>query len=113
MKTPILGLRTVVYKVADLEVAKKWHTNAFEVEPYFDDAFYAGFNIGGYELGLLSEESMPKEKTESVFVYWGVNDVHKSFQKFIDSGAVLREEPISAGGDLMVASTKDPWRTLV
>ena len=46
------GLRTVVYKVSDLEKAKTWYTAALGVKPYFDQPFYVGFNIGGFELGL-------------------------------------------------------------
>ena len=47
-----LGLRTVVYHVPDLARAKAWYEAAFEVKPYFDEPFYVGFNIGGFELGL-------------------------------------------------------------
>src|SRR2546430_1438641 len=47
-----LGLRTVFYRVGDLERAKKGYASAFGVPPYFDEPFYVGFNIGGYELGL-------------------------------------------------------------
>ncbi len=48
----VLGLRTVIYHVADLKRAKEWYGSAFGVQPYFDEPFYVGFNIGGYELGL-------------------------------------------------------------
>ena len=47
-----LGLRTVVYKVSDLGRAKAWYTKVLGIEPYFDEPFYVGFNVGGYELGL-------------------------------------------------------------
>ena len=47
-----LGLRTVIYRVRDLAAAKAWYANAFGVQPYFDEPFYVGFDIGGYELGL-------------------------------------------------------------
>jgi len=42
----------------DINEAKKWYAEAFESEPYFDEPFYVGFNIGGYELGLLPEERL-------------------------------------------------------
>jgi len=74
MKTSFLGLRTVVYKVADLEAAKKWYAQAFEIEPYFDEPFYVGFNIAGYELGLLPAES-GDQPGQTVNAYWGVEDI--------------------------------------
>ena len=59
---PILGLRTVSYKVGDIAKAKEWYAKAFQTEPYFDEPFYVGFNIGGYELGLQPDENPPTEK---------------------------------------------------
>jgi len=112
-KANILGLRTTIYKVGELEKAKKWYATAFETEPYFDEAFYVGFNIGGYELGLLPEENPTSEKTESVLTYWGVNEIEKVYKHFIESGATEHEKPHSVGGPLMVASVKDPWGNII
>ena len=48
--TQLLGLRTTIYKVGDINKAKEWYSKAFGVQPYFDQPFYVGFNIGGFEL---------------------------------------------------------------
>jgi catechol 2,3-dioxygenase-like lactoylglutathione lyase family enzyme len=48
----IQGLRTVIYHVDDLQKAKVWYSAVLGREPYFDEPFYIGFNVGGYELGL-------------------------------------------------------------
>lgn len=60
MKNNILGLRTVIYKIspARLQEAKEWYSKVFQTQPYFDEPYYIGFNIGGYELGLQPEELM-------------------------------------------------------
>jgi hypothetical protein len=50
-KTMLQGLRTAVYKVDDLAAAKEWYSSTFGIQPYFDQTFYVGFNVGGYELG--------------------------------------------------------------
>lgn len=42
-----LGLRTAIYHVRDLAAAKAWYAGVFGVEPYFDEPFYVGFEIGG------------------------------------------------------------------
>src|SRR2546430_16302536 len=47
----MLGLRTVIYHVSDLERAKAWYSKAFGVEPYFDESFYVGFNVGRHAPG--------------------------------------------------------------
>jgi catechol 2,3-dioxygenase-like lactoylglutathione lyase family enzyme len=48
----VKGLGTVICHVTDLDRAKAWYSSAFGLTPYFDQPFYVGFNIGGYELGL-------------------------------------------------------------
>ena len=53
-----LGLRTVGYAAPDLAAAKAWYTTAFGKTPYFDEPFYVGFNIGGYELNLRFGKSV-------------------------------------------------------
>lgn len=109
----ILGLRTVVYMVPDVNEAKKWYTDAFGIAPYFDEPFYVGFNIAGYELGLQPLEMKAEDKTKSVYAYWGVEDIHKAYDHFLALGAIADEAPNNVGGELMVASVKDPWGNLV
>ena len=112
-KQNILGLRTTIYKVGDIEKAKKWYAISFGIEPYWDEPFYVGFNIGGYELGLLPEENPTTEKAESVVTYWGVNEIEKVYNHFLESGAIENEKPHSVGGPLMVATVKDPWGNVI
>jgi predicted enzyme related to lactoylglutathione lyase len=108
----ILGLRTVAYKVANIAEAKTWYTKAFGHEPYFDEPFYVGFNIGGYELGLQPADE--KNITgNSVITYWGVDDINEALQQMIDLGAVKEDEPMDVGGGVIVASVTDPWQNVI
>jgi predicted enzyme related to lactoylglutathione lyase len=107
------GLRTVGYKVSDLSAAKAWYTQAFDVKPYFDESFYVGFNIGGYELGLLSEEKSTNQKTDNVMAYWAVEDIQLTYDHLIGLGASEHEKPHNVGGELMVASVTDPWGNVI
>lgn len=103
------GLRTTIYKVSDIEAAKNWYEKAFEVVPYFDESFYVGFSIKGYELGLQPEGNDAINKSDNVVSYWGVSDIKKSYTHFLSVGAVSHEEPYNVGGEIMVAVVKDPW----
>ena len=109
----ILGLRTIVYKVGDLAKAKKWYKEAFGVEPYFDEPFYVGFNIGGYELGLLPDEGVKNIIGNSVVTYWGVEDMEITISHMLDLGASKEDEPQDVGGGVVVASVSDPWGNLI
>lgn len=109
----ILGLRTTIYKVGNIENAKEWYASVFKTEPYFDQPFYVGFNICGYELGLQPEDHPSTNKIESVVTYWGVEDIESVYNNFIKSGAKENEKPYNVGGELMTATVKDPWGNVI
>ncbi len=44
-------LRTVIYTTKDLPATREWYIKATGQQPYFDQPFYAGFDINGFELG--------------------------------------------------------------
>ena len=112
MKT-IGGLRTVIYKVQDIEKGKKWYARAFGIEPYFDEPFYVGFNIAGYELGLQPEEETPSVKGDNTITYWGVEDIQSEYNRLLELGATIHEAPENVGGEIMVASVKDLWGNII
>lgn len=112
MSKVMLGLRTTIYKVSDLTEAKSWYTKAFNIEPYFDEPFYVGFNIKGFELGLLPEEQQTL-KGENILSYWGVEDIQNTYDQLIKLGATMHEAPNNVGGELMVASVYDPWNNII
>ena len=108
-----LGLRTCCYVVTDLEAAKGWYSEAFHTDPYFDEPFYVGFNIGGYELGLLPEEKAYDDKSDNVKTYWGVDNINQAYEHLLSIGAKEEEKPFNVGGELMVATVRDPWNNLL
>lgn len=107
------GLATLAYKVSDLGKAKEWYSKAFGVEQYFDEPFYVGFNINGYELGLQPEEEKKSTKGDGSITYWAVGDIEAMYKKFLDLGATEHEKPAGVGGELKVASVKDPWGNII
>lgn len=51
----ILGLRTAIYPAPDLAAARDWYAEVLGMAPYFDQPFYVGFSVGGFELGLVPD----------------------------------------------------------
>jgi predicted enzyme related to lactoylglutathione lyase len=107
-----LGLRTVIYHAPDLGKAKAWYAAAFGVAPYFDEPFYVGFQIGGFELGLDPDVSGVSVGNNAV-AYWGVSDIAAAYAHLIDLGAAPRQPVKDVGGDIMVATVADPFGNLV
>jgi predicted enzyme related to lactoylglutathione lyase len=112
MNKKFLGLRTAIYQVPDVAKAKDWYSKITGAKPYFDEPFYVGFNVGGFELGLVPQEGKPNQNTGGVTAYWGVTDVRKTFDELIAAGASSFEDPHDVGGDIVVATVKDPWGNL-
>ena len=53
----LLGLRSAIYCTSmTWPRASAWYTKVLGFPPYFDQPFYVGFNVGGYELGLSPME---------------------------------------------------------
>jgi predicted enzyme related to lactoylglutathione lyase len=107
-----LGLRTVIYHVADIEKAKEWYSAVLGFGPYFDQPFYVGFNVGGYELGLHPGGSDPAKKADSVVAYWGVADAAAALKRLLDQGAMVHEDLQDVGEGIKVATVNDPFGNL-
>jgi predicted enzyme related to lactoylglutathione lyase len=103
----LLGLRTVIYKAPDLARAKAWYSAAFGIAPYFDEPFYVGFNVGGYELGLDPNAGTPPGPGGAV-AYWGVADLDAAVARVVAQGAVLVAPVQDVGGGIRVATVADP-----
>ena len=107
-----LGLRTVIYHVSDLAAAKAWYADAFGVPPYFDEPFYVGFEIGGFELGLDPDTSGVTPGNNAV-AYWGVADIDDAYRRLLAGGARPRDAVKDVGGDIRVATVADPFGNLI
>jgi predicted enzyme related to lactoylglutathione lyase len=114
MTTPpaFLGLRTTVYSVPDLEKAKAWYSRVLGVAPYFDEPFYVGFNVGGFELGLDPDTSEVKPGAGGVVAYWGVPDAERAWARLMALGVEPASPVREVGGGIKVATVKDPFGNL-
>ncbi|NOS92131.1 MAG: VOC family protein [Cyclobacteriaceae bacterium] len=104
----LLGLRTAIYKVDDLAKAKEWYAQVLGFAPYFDESFYVGFSVAGFELGLIPD-THSGNKSDSVSTYWGVENIDSSYQRLLELGATTLEAPNEVGGGIWVAMVNDPW----
>lgn len=101
-------LRTVIYHVNDLAAAKSWYIKATGINPYFDEPFYVGFDINGFELGLDPDTSVLAPGNQTVS-YWAVDDVEKSSQTLVTIGGTLVQPRTNVGGEIHVAIVADPF----
>ena len=104
------GLRTIIYSVSDVKQSRDWWKRFLGVDPSFDEPFYVGFEVGGFELGLMPIES---RTPEGALTYWGVDDVAATVEEACRNGAEVHVEPSDVGGGIVTATVKLPDGSIV
>jgi predicted enzyme related to lactoylglutathione lyase len=102
----ILGLRTALYPAPDLAKAKSFYTAVLGQEPYFDQPFYVGYAVGGFELGLVPDATPGQDGN---CAYWGVADCAAELARIIALGATPLEPLADVGEGIKVAAVLDPF----
>jgi predicted enzyme related to lactoylglutathione lyase len=105
----LLGLRTVVFKVTDLDRAKQWYSDTFGITPYFDEPFYVGFNVGGYELGLDPSSENWKPGSGGAVAYWGVQNLVETLDKLATANVTVAVPLQDVGDGIKAAVVRDPF----
>ena len=104
-----LGLRTAIYYVDDIAKGRDWYSTLLGFAPYFDEPFYVGFSVGGYELGLQPADAGGTNKAAGVVAYWGVENAEAALKTALERGATRNEDVQDVGGGIKVATVKDPF----
>ena len=102
------GLYTAIYQVSDLDKAKVWYAKILGFPPYFDQPYYVGFNVGGYELGM-QPDAPSKLAVENVVAYWGVDDTRAALDHLLAAGATVKADVTDVGDGIKVATVVDPF----
>lgn len=101
-------LRSIIYHAGDLDKAKTWYTALTGITPYFDEPFYVGFDINGFELGLDPDMTGIKEGNHAV-CYWAVEDIQAAVEKAVSLQAIIISPVTNVGGTTQVALVEDPF----
>jgi predicted enzyme related to lactoylglutathione lyase len=104
-----LGLRTHAVHIPPerLAEAKAWYSLVAGKPPYFDEPFYVGFDIGGFELGLHPSEG--RTGAGGIDVFWGTPDIEAEVARLVALGAKIADPIQDVGGDIKVAVVTDPF----
>lgn len=101
-----LGLRTAIYPVNDLAAASQWYARALDLKPYFEQPFYVGFAVGGFEFGLVPDGTPGTAGPQPL---WGVADAASAFARLITLGATPLDPVTEVGEGIRVGAVTDPF----
>jgi predicted enzyme related to lactoylglutathione lyase len=80
------------------------------VEPYFEEPYYVGFNVAGYELGLVPAEAPVHQPGNlGAVAYWGVENADEAWKRITGVGAKPLSAVSDVGGGIRVATVTDPY----
>ncbi len=105
----LLGLRTVIYPAPDLAASKEWFSELLGVDPYFDQPFYVGFEVAGYELGLDPEG----DPAHGPVTYWGVADADVALAALHAAGAEPQTPVRDVGEGIRLATIREPAGSII
>src|ERR1700757_3628424 len=97
----ILGLRSAIYPIPELAEGRDWYARVLGTPPYFDEPFYVGFSVGGFELGLIPDG---RPGALGVQAYWGVPSIDAALKRLLGLGAKANEPAKDVGGGIKVGS---------
>ena len=113
-KSPTLrSIRSVIYQVDDLAMAKAFYAAILGKKPYFDEPYYVGFDVEGQELGLHPDISKIRPGAGGAVAYWRVDDLGATWQHVLSLGADAVDSPHDVGGGISTAIVSDPCGNLV
>jgi len=75
-------------------------------DPYFDQPYYVGFSVGGFELGLIPDGN---PSADGARAYWGVSDAAAEVARLVGLGATVVEPLNDVGEGIKVATVSDPF----
>ncbi|MDO8732806.1 MAG: VOC family protein [Actinomycetota bacterium] len=100
----ILGLATVIFPTADLQASRTWWQQALGKEPYFDEPFYVGFDLNGYELGINPGAPIDNGPV----TYLRTENIERAFSQFIDNGCTIVGGISAVGEGIRVGELRNP-----
>ncbi len=105
------GVRTVIYPVGDLALAKALFSALLGAEPVVDAPYYVQFDADGQAIGL--DPHGHRFGQSGPVAYWHVEDVAKALAALVQAGAETVQEPTDVGGGMHIAVARDADGNLI
>ncbi|MEI9808241.1 MAG: VOC family protein [Bacteroidota bacterium] len=93
-----------------MTTAKEWYIKATGIEPYFDEPFYVGFDINGFELGL--DPNAVGGSGNQTVSYWSVDDTEFVSKKLVEIGGTMIQSKTNVGEKFILLSYPIPSATI-
>lgn len=104
----MLGLRTHIVRTENIKEVSDWYKKIFQKEPYFENEWYIGFDIQGFEFWVFKAD-VEQTKNHSINMYWWVEDIQDEYERIIQLWAKSLCQPVNVWGNILMADLQDPF----
>lgn len=99
------SMKSIVYPSANIREDVAFWTKVLGKEPYFNEHYYVGFKLAGYELGL--DPNAISEGITQPITYWSVDNIEEEVTRLVALGMSLHEPIQELSSDVKIAKLKD------
>lgn len=103
------SLRSILYRVPHLDLAKQWYQKILGRPPVYDSPVVVVFAIGDVMLNLAPEEGTAPTREPQAVAYWTVDDIDAAHRQLLEVGATARGEIITTAVKSRAATLVDPF----
>ncbi|WP_342618377.1 VOC family protein [Rhodoferax sp. GW822-FHT02A01] len=97
---------TIHIPVADLQIAERWYSKAFNASPSYSNEEGVFYDIGGCELMLRLSHS---KEQDGIGIYWSAEDIQEEFKRISEFAEVKSHPTTPNAFEQSVAEFLDPF----
>ena len=105
------GIQTILFPTSDIEATKQLFTRLLGTEPFVDEAYYVGFQIGDIQVGI--DPTGGDRGMTGATPFFEVDDIRAAVDELRASGADLVEDVRSVGAGKQIAMLSDSEGSMI
>lgn len=105
------GIKTILFPTSDIEATKQLFTQLLGTEPFADEPYYVGFQIGDIQVGI--DPTGEERGMTGATPFFEVDDIRAAVDELTASGADLIEDVRGVGGGKQIAMLSDSEGSMI
>ncbi|MDR3686588.1 MAG: VOC family protein [Coriobacteriia bacterium] len=105
------AMKTILFPTSDIDATKRLFTQLLGMEPFVDEPYYVGFQIGDIQVGI--DPTGGDRGMTGATPFFEVDDVRAAVDELTGLGADLVEDVRSVGGGKQIAMLSDPEGSMI
>ena len=105
------GIKTILFPTSNIEATKRRFTKLLGIEPFADEPYYVGFQVGDVQIGI--DPTGEDRGMTGATPFFEVDDIRAAVDELRASGADLVEDVRGAGGGMQIAMLSDSEGSMI